>query len=127
MNNRGFTMIEVLLGLVILAIGLLALAGLQITSIRGNFFSNNLMQASYVAQERLEFLKNPSLTLVPPRSLELQEGSHNDSPRTISGIVFNRRYTVVNDPAGFIIISYVVSWNDRVDHNITFSTIRSPR
>jgi type IV pilus assembly protein PilV len=62
LNNKGFTLIEVLVGLIILAVGLLALAALQITSTRGSSFSNNLMQASYVAQDRLESLKNLPLT-----------------------------------------------------------------
>ena len=51
-------MIEVLIGLVLLAIGLLAIAGMQITSVRGNFFSSNLSEASVLAQDRLEELRN---------------------------------------------------------------------
>ena len=39
LDQKGFTLIEVLIGLVILSVGLLAIAGLQITSARGNFFS----------------------------------------------------------------------------------------
>jgi type IV pilus assembly protein PilV len=50
-KQRGFSLIEVLIGLIFLAIGLLAMAGLQTTSIRGNSFSNNLMQATYAAQD----------------------------------------------------------------------------
>ncbi len=61
MNKKGFSLIEVLVGLVLLAIGLLAIAGMQITSVRGNFFSSNMTQASVLAQDRLEtqlFLRN---------------------------------------------------------------------
>lgn len=36
LNSSGFTLIEVLIGLTIFAIGLLALAGMQITGIQGN-------------------------------------------------------------------------------------------
>jgi type IV pilus assembly protein PilV len=57
-KREGFSLIEVLIALVFLAIGLLAVASLQVTSVRGNFFSNNLMQATYVAQDRLESLGN---------------------------------------------------------------------
>jgi prepilin-type N-terminal cleavage/methylation domain-containing protein len=124
LSKKGFTLIEVLIGLIFLAIGLLAIGALQITSTRGNFFSSNLMQATYVAQDRLEFLKNPNLALTP-RSPELQTGNHNDGTTTISGIAFNRGYTIVDDPTGFVTITYVVSWNDGVNHNISFSTIRS--
>jgi type IV pilus assembly protein PilV len=57
MDKRGFTLIEMLIGLVLLAIGLLAIAGMQIKSVKGNSFSNNLTQASILAQDRLEGLR----------------------------------------------------------------------
>ena len=117
MNKKGFTLIEVLVGLVLLAIGLLAIAGMQITSVKGNFFSHYLTQASYAGQERLELLDGLLYT-----AAELSEGNHNDPSTTISGIVFNRSYTVAGDPK---VITYTVSWNDGVNRSILFSTIRS--
>jgi len=119
-NKKGFTLIEVLVGLVILAIGLLAIAGMQITSVRGNFFSHYLTQASYAGQDRLEFLDN-----LPYSSNELLAGNHNDPAATIAGIVFNRSYTVVDDVNGYKIINYSVTWNDGVNRSIVLSTIRS--
>ena len=120
MNKKGFTLIEVLMGLVILAIGLLAIAGMQVTSVRGNFFSNYLTQASYAGQDRLEFLDSLAYT-----SAELSANNHNDPSTTISGIVFSRSYTVVDDPNGYKIINYTIRWNDGVNRSIVFSTIRS--
>ncbi len=120
MNNKGFTLIEILIGLILLAIGLLAIGALQITSTRGNFFSNNLMQATYVAQDRLEFLKNLSFEDDP----QIQNGSSNNGTTTISGIVFNWSYNVVAN-GDVRNINLTVTWNDGVDHNLSFSTIRS--
>src|SRR4030065_945765 len=57
LNQKGFSLLEILIGLVILAIGILAITGMQITSMRGNFFSDNIMQASILGQDRLEELK----------------------------------------------------------------------
>jgi type IV pilus assembly protein PilV len=122
LNKKGFTLIEVLVGLVILAIGLLAIASMQVTSVRGNFFSNYLTQASYVGQDRLEFLD--SLDYSSSSNNELLAGNHNDGTTTISGIVFNRSYTV-NDLNGYKIINYTIRWNDGVNRSIVFSTIRS--
>jgi len=118
-EKKGFSLIEVLICLVFLAIGLLAIASLQITSVRGNFFSNNLMQATYAAQDRLEFLKN-----LPMDDPSLGIGSHNDVPLIISDLTFNRSYLVESDPNGKK-INYSVRWNDGTDHKISFSTIRS--
>ena len=119
LSNRGFTLIEVLIGLIILAIGLLAIAGMQISSTRGNFSSKNLTQANYVAQDGLE-----SLEALDFSSANLQQGSHGDGSTSISGVVFNRSYTVV-DNSGRKTITYTVTWSDGTAHNISFSTIRS--
>lgn len=118
-NKGGFSLIEVLIGMVFLAIGLLAIAGLQITSVRGNFLSNNLMQATYVAQDRLEYLIN-----LPSTSSQLNAGDHNEGPVTISGIVFNRSYTVTAN-GNLRTVNYTVTWNDGTNHSISFPTIRS--
>ena len=119
MNKKGFTLVEVLVGLTILAIGLLAIAGMQMTAVRGNFFSHYLTQASYVGQDRLELLNN-----LPVDSAELQAGDYNDGTTTISGIVFDRSYTVV--VTGDIrTITYTVRWNDGKNRAISFATIRS--
>jgi len=119
MNKKGFSLLELLIGLVILSIGLLAIAGMQVTSVRGNFFSKNITEASYVAQDRMEFLNN--LQLDAP---QLQPGNYNDPTQTYSGVVFNPSYSVVNN-AGLRTINYVVSWNDGVARTMMISTIRS--
>jgi type IV pilus assembly protein PilV len=123
LRNKGFSLIEVLICVIFLAIGLLAIASLQVTSVRGNFFNNNLMQATYVAQDRLEFLKN-----LPYDSSRLVEGDYNpdpDGPVTVSGLAFDRSYTVSDHADGYKLIDYTVMWNDGVDHSISFSTIRA--
>jgi prepilin-type N-terminal cleavage/methylation domain-containing protein len=122
-EKKGFSLIEVLICLVFLSIGLLAIASLQVTSVRGNVFSNNLMQATYVAQDRLEFLQNLSYD-----SSRLAQGTYNpdpDGPITVSGIFFNRAYTVSDHADGYKIIRYVVTWDDGSDHKVSFSTFRS--
>ena len=118
-GDKGFTLIEVLIGLIILAVGILAIAGMHVTSTRGNFFSSNLMQASYVAQDRLEFLKN-----LPFTDPQIQDGSSVNGSKTISGVVFNWSYRIVAN-GDIRTINLTVTWNDGVDRNVSFSTIRS--
>ena len=116
---EGFTLIEVVIGLVILAIGLLAIAAMQITSTKGGYFSNNVTQATIFAQDKLEYLKNLSY-----RDSDLSSGQHNEG--TISGTIFSRQYTIVEDAGNSMkTITVTVQWTDRGNHNLSFSTIRS--
>ncbi len=119
MNKKGFSLIEVLVGLVILAIGLLAIAGMQITSVRGNFFSSNMTQASILGQDRLETLRN-----LPFAHADLSVGNHNEG--LIAGTIFTRDYDVSLVP-GTTMLNIVVRvrWRDTTDHAISFSTVRS--
>ena len=108
-----------LIGLVLLAIGLLAIAGMQISSVRGNFFSSNLTQASVLAQDRMETLRNIAYGDAP-----LSAGNHNDGP--IAGTIFTRDYNVTVVPGTTMLtITVRVSWRDTTDHNISFTTVRS--
>ena len=108
-----------LVGLVLLAIGLLAIAGMQITSVRGNVFSGNLTQASILAQDRLETLRNAAYG-----DAALTVGTHNDG--TIPGTIISRNYTVSVIP-GTTMLNIVVTmtWKDPLDHTISFTTVRS--
>ncbi len=52
MNKKsGFTLIEVLIAMVVLAIGLLGLAGLQVTSLKNNQSAYNRSQATQLAYD----------------------------------------------------------------------------
>ncbi|MBW2108170.1 MAG: prepilin-type N-terminal cleavage/methylation domain-containing protein [Deltaproteobacteria bacterium] len=55
-NEGGFSLVELLIAMAILAIGLLALADMQIASIKGNSFSGATTDATTLAQDRLEQL-----------------------------------------------------------------------
>jgi len=50
-RNTGFTLIEVLIAMLVLAVGLLGLAGLQITSLKNNQSAYNRSQAIQLAYD----------------------------------------------------------------------------
>ena len=56
-KNKGFTLIEVLVAIVVLSVALLALAGLQIISIRSNSFGNRMTEATTLARDLMEEMK----------------------------------------------------------------------
>ena len=128
MNNpsadKGFTLIEVLIGLIILAIGILAIAGMQITSIRGTSFSNNLTQASVIAQERLEFLKG-----LPLADASLNTGDYDDLANV--KICTLPQPTIAyraqrNPNPNYVTITYTVSWVEKgIPHSVSFRTMKA--
>jgi prepilin-type N-terminal cleavage/methylation domain-containing protein len=119
MNPKGFTLVEILIGIILLSVGLLAVGGMQITSIRGNFSSYSLTYASYVAQDRMEFLSHLNFD-----DVLLNAGNHGDGSASNEGISYNRTYNVAIN-GGQKTITYTVTWQDRVNRQISFSTIRS--
>src|SRR6185295_1538044 len=56
-RSRGFTMIEVLVSLVVLSIGLLGVAALQLTSLRSNHSSAMRSQATFLAYDIIDRMR----------------------------------------------------------------------
>ena len=57
-NSSGFSLIELLIAMAILAFGMLAAASLQYSAIRNNTNGNIYTQANMLAKAKLEYLKN---------------------------------------------------------------------
>jgi type IV pilus assembly protein PilV len=93
MNNKeGFSLVEFMIAIGILTVGLLALVGLQSTSIKGNSSSKNSNSAILLGEKKMEELKNTSFT-----SLALGTTSDPNNPLTSSdgtGGLFNRSWTI---------------------------------
>ncbi len=102
-------MIEVLIALVILAVSLLALAGLMGVVTRNNSFGSHLTEATTLAQDRLEELRVSRWDTITTGS---------DSIRSSSGINYTRSWTVTNNPSNLRTVQVTISWNDRVDRSI---------
>jgi type IV pilus assembly protein PilV len=125
MNPKGFTLLEILIALAILAMGILAIAGMQMTAVRGNFFSDNIMQASVLGQDRLEELKAIPLN---QGTGTFSLGIHNDGVIPVRGTNFTRNYAVEPHPVltESRVLRVTISWRDTTDHNLSFSTVKSP-
>lgn len=92
MNEKGFTLIEFMIAVLVLGIGMLAVAKMQITAMSGNFAANNMTMASTLAQDKIEALKglafdNPDLadtnhannaSMTDPGSVSFYPADHLD-------------------------------------------------
>ena len=136
-GQSGFTLIEVLIAVSILTIGLLAVASMQVSAIRGNDFSSNVTEATVLAQDKLELL---STLPYAHGDLQDQDGDF-DSGLADSGAGADysetpaapfSRYTVSwnvaeNNPVPDAkTIRVIVTWRDRgIDRQIFMDSIKS--
>jgi len=65
-RKEGFSLIEVLVSLVILAVGLLGLALFQSTAIKGNVIASKWTVATELAQDRLERFRHVDWVSIQP-------------------------------------------------------------
>ncbi|MCI0405855.1 MAG: prepilin-type N-terminal cleavage/methylation domain-containing protein [candidate division Zixibacteria bacterium] len=109
-NDKGFTLIEVMISMVILAIGILGLAPLMVLSIYSNTYSQDLTRATAVAQDRIEQLKpqpNSFFGVMP----------YEEPPTSIDG-TYNRTVRVDDTstdgtvPVGVYRIKVTIAWTD---------------
>jgi type IV pilus assembly protein PilV len=56
-TNNGFTLIEVLIAMIVLSVGLLGLAGLQMSSLRNNLSSYHRSQATQLAYDMADRMR----------------------------------------------------------------------
>jgi type II secretion system protein I len=63
-NNKGFTILEILVTVVILAVAVTALASMQVSNVKTTGFSKNATIATAVAQMQLEQLKNSNFDTI---------------------------------------------------------------
>jgi len=116
-NQRGFTLTELLIALFILSVVLLALSTMVYSVMRATAQSKGMATATTLAQDKIESFKNLSYS-----SLTL--GTFNE-PITPSGssITYNRQWTV-STVGNIKTITVIVSWTDRLPHNVSITTVR---
>jgi len=109
-GENGFTILEVLIAISIFAIGLLAVAALQITAFQGNRVGDELTKATMLAQMQVEALKGAdfsSATLVPGNYVD----ANNPIDETgANGGRFTRTWTIANNTAFSRLVTVTVGW-----------------
>ena len=89
-SEKGFSLVEVLIALVILLIGMLGIMGMQYYAVSGNAASRELRQATNLGQDVIESLKSTAYGNL---------SSSNDAPASSAaltgGVNYTRRWWVV--------------------------------
>jgi type II secretion system protein I len=113
LNNKGFTLIEILVALALFALGALALAQMQVLSIRGASFSKDAVTATTLGEKKMEELKNTAFSAITTNTAGVTEqGMTITWTVTTSGTAPTRYKTIL----------LTVSWTGK---SVSFSTIVS--
>ena len=103
MTNRGFTLVEVMIGMAIFFIGFLAVGSMQVTAINGNAGAREATEAATRATSQLE-----ALITLPYDSIV------GGGPVTDAAGAYAVSWTVVETPSPkFKTITVTVDWEQR--------------
>jgi prepilin-type N-terminal cleavage/methylation domain-containing protein len=103
-TNRGFTLIEVMIGMVIFAIGILSVAAMQTSATRGNTTANRTTRAFTWCSDRMEFLKS-----LPFTDARLVAGNYPQVAPTTENDGVDNDYDGLIDEAGETGVN--LTWN----------------
>jgi type IV pilus assembly protein PilV len=123
-GREGFTLLEVLIAVSIFAIGILAVASMQLTSIQGNAFGNEMTTATFLAQAQLERMKSVADVSTLATGGDANPIDENEIP-LVGGAIYNRSWTVSAGPsAESRQITVTVNWSSGMgNHLVTLRTI----
>jgi len=124
--QRGFTLVEALISLVVMAFGMLALSGMQASLARNSDLAKQRTEAMRLAQARLEKMR--SFTGISTGAVNWN-GLDSMAPGTATT---NATYTVTSSVTGldtdsFRPVTVVVSWIDRTNatQNVSLASVIS--
>lgn len=108
LGHRGISLLEVMISMIILSLGILAMAPLMVVSINSNADSRDRSIATQLAKEKLENLESASsLSGLPTMATE--EGLRDKFERTTT-LLDSAADTLI--PGDRFKVMVVVAWND---------------
>ena len=94
LKEKGFTLIELVIAVLVLGIGILALIQMQVAAINGNLSANQMTTAVTLAQDQIEQLKRLALT-----NIDLTDGNAgNNADLTSTPNAASLEHSDANNP-----------------------------
>jgi prepilin-type N-terminal cleavage/methylation domain-containing protein len=112
-NNKGFTLIELFVALVILAAGLFALTQMGVTTISANQGSSAESIATRLAQNKVDELKKEMYASLALQNFVDPQNPMNSEGVSGSGSIYNRTWTIAAGPTtGTKKVTVNVTWEN---------------
>jgi prepilin-type N-terminal cleavage/methylation domain-containing protein len=127
-NQRGFTLIELFIAIVLLTVGLLGTAALTTGVVRGNLSSKNMTTATAIAQSCFEENRRVGYAnagTVPAGGANSCITAGGAASVTLGGVTFTRTLTIDASVANLKTLTVQVSWSEGASgsKSITLKTI----
>jgi len=111
-SQRGFTLIEVMIALVVFAIGMVTLSAMQLHSVRGANSGRHTTDAAAVAESRMEQLQRLTWDQLAPTGGWFDDGTESK---------FENDYQVE-----FRVANLVANWTRTIDVRVTWDDPKRP-
>ncbi|UCD64437.1 MAG: prepilin-type N-terminal cleavage/methylation domain-containing protein [Candidatus Zixiibacteriota bacterium] len=117
-GNRGLSLLEVLVAMIVLAVGILGLAPMVVLSIEGNSISRDFSVATELARQQLEFYEAQD-ELLPEDPFKAEDQMVADSIATPPDTLGYTRWVRISpteavNPPRLCKVEVIISWTDKV-------------
>ncbi len=124
-DKSGFTLIELVVAIVIFAIGITGIFAMQGIAVKTNAYSMNFARATSLLENSVEYLRSldfddPMLNAKVDQVFTLDYKPINE----VAGRLGQARLTVVDSAANLKTITVDVDWRDDTNHTISMTFIK---
>ena len=120
-GQKGFTLIEIMIAIFLLAVALLGLAAVTTSVIKGNSFSQTLTTATTLAKDKMEDLKGMSFNALPTGTLTDYATADGTLQTSATGSYYTRSWNAPGTDTKTITVTVTWSFN----RTVQLQTIRA--
>jgi type IV pilus assembly protein PilV len=124
-DQKGFTLIEVMIAIFLLVAALLGLASVTTSVIKGNSFSQTLTTATTLAKDKMEELKATAYISLPAGPVTDYASANGTVQTSATGSYYTRFWTAPGTNTKTITVTVIWPTNQTGQRTVELKTIRA--